>query len=449
MTDFFTVSQVTKHISMLIDSDKTLKGIRVRGEISGWSVRGPHVYFGLKDENAYISCVYFGMGPYVKDTYDEGMLVDVEGDIRVYAKRGVYQLYVRRMQKKSTIGELYERFERLKRQLEREGIFAVERKRSIPYMPKNIGVVTSRDAAAFQDILRSLSERGSGANVYLFHSAVQGDMAKYEIVDAIRRANAYSNLDVLILARGGGSIEDLWPFNEEIVVRAISSSNIPVVTGIGHETDITLSDLAADKRCHTPTEAAECITPKRTELMGIIDMKMNAINNVMNRRIDAIEQYIKGRFDKLIRFDPLLILKHREQILNENIQRLKKAAANMLAMRETMLSTQGIRLVSASPIHRLITIETDILRIKKGLVKAIEDILSKRIGLMEKAEAELNALKPGNVMKRGYAMVRDASGKIISTVNAVEVGDMVDVGLYDGHFDSEVKEKWYGRKEVF
>ncbi len=448
MPDFFTVSQVTNRISQLIDSDKALKGVRVRGEISGWSVREPHIYFGLKDDKAYISCVYFGMGPYVKDIYDDGMLVDVEGDIRVYAKRGVYQLYVKRMQKKSTVGELYERFEILKRRLEAEGIFAAERKLPIPSMPKNIGVITSRDAAAFQDILKSLRERGSGARVYLFHTSVQGERAKYEIANAIRRANVYGNLDVLIVARGGGSIEDLWPFNEEIVVKAIASSKIPVVTGIGHETDITLSDLVADKRCHTPTEAAECVTPKRTELIGMLDMKMNAINNVMEQRIAALEQYIDGLFDKIRRFDPMLTLKHRQEILNEHMRRLEKAIVNVLSMKGNLVSTYSFRLTSASPYHRLSTVETTITYLKNRLIKAMDNGLKKRIGLMEKVEMELEALKPGNVMKRGYALVRDSSGRIISTVRAVQVGEIVNVGFYDGHFDSEVKEKWYDREEV-
>jgi len=287
--NILSVSQLTNYLRQLLESDEILQDIWVQGEISNFSQPSSgHLYFTLKDSGAAIRCVMW------RNTADrlnfsprDGMAVEVHGSMSVYEVSGQVQLYLDTMRPAGE-GALYQEYLRLKAKLEAEGLFDPERKRPIPQMPKVIGIVTSPTGAALQDMLNTIQRRFPIASVVLAPTAVQGNEAPPGIVNALERINQESNLDVILLGRGGGSIEDLWAFNDERVVRAVAASAVPVISGVGHETDFTLTDFAADFRAPTPTAAAEIATPDRIELLGIIAEFINQHTILMSEKISDL-----------------------------------------------------------------------------------------------------------------------------------------------------------------
>ncbi|MBN1979155.1 MAG: exodeoxyribonuclease VII large subunit [Anaerolineae bacterium] len=392
----FTVSQLTGHIKRLIDDDPALDDVWVEGEVSNFNrASSGHCYFTLKDAGAQVPCV---MWRNVADAQDYlpagGDQVFAHGNVSVYEAGGRYQLYVDRVQP-AGVGNLYKEYERLKERLEAEGLFDPQRKRPLSPLPQRIGVVTSPTAAALRDILNVLSRRYPLAEVLLSPTQVQGDAAPPQIVAAIEALNARANIDVIIIARGGGSLEDLWAFNDERVARAVATSRIPTVCGVGHETDFSLADFAADVRAPTPSAAAELVAPDRAELRAYVAGLGAALAAALQGEIDGRRWRLAEQARALKHLSPEARLAQARQRVDDLLARSGAAARHSLALRRERLS---------------------------GL------------------EGQLASVNPMGTLERGYAIVRRReSGEIAQSVKQVAPGDALDVRVADGEFEAEAK----------
>ncbi len=387
-----TVSDITRYLRELMDSDEILRDVWVRGEISTLSrPSSGHIYFTLKDTGSTLKCVVWKMTAARLPVFlQSGMAVEVHGGISVYERDGQYQLYVDAV-RMSGEGALYQEFLRLKARLDAEGLFDPARRREIPAVPQRIGIVTSPTGAALQDILNTLRRRYPLAEVLIAPSAVQGEEAAPDLVDALKKLD--QKVDVIILARGGGSLEDLWAFNDERVVRAVAASSKPVVTGIGHETDFTLSDFAADLRAPTPTAAAELCTPDKEELRAHLQEMASRLENALHSDIMYDWTNLLEIKHKLSQLSPMWLVRNDRQRLDEMNNRLEQAAKmDSRGKRSQILNLQG----------------------------------------------KLSALNPFAVLERGYAIVSSADGKIVSSVKKVKKEDALQIKLADGTIQSQV-----------
>jgi exodeoxyribonuclease VII large subunit len=393
-----TVSALTTHIVALIERDELLREVAVTGEISNWrrAVSG-HIYFSLKDSGSAITSVMWrGNAAGQNWLPQEGDQVIAQGYVGVYAERGVYQLYVNRMQPAGR-GELYARFEALKERLTQEGLFNQERKRPISPQPRRLAVVTSADAAALRDILRVLAARWPLVDIIVFPTLVQGSEAPLQIVEAIRAANGYHEavepIDTLILARGGGSIEDLWAFNDERVAYAVGSSEIPVIAGVGHETDFTIVDFVADLRASTPSAAASAATPDRAEIHQRLEANLRWMAQQVMLRLSQDRRDIRQRMTQLRRLHPQRQLDQWRQRLDDRERRLHAA---MNRRRSTLVESvwaQASRLQALSPLH---------------------------------------------VLERGYSIVQTEDGMVVLGPDQVEAGRRLSVRAARGSYHVEV-----------
>jgi len=367
----------------------------VRGEISNFvSAASGHWYFSLKDEAAQVRCVMFRhKSQYLDFKPANGMQVEVLALASIYEARGDFQLTLEKM-RPAGLGALFEAFERLKRKLGDEGLFDSERKRELPLLPKQIGIVTSPQAAALRDVLRTLSNRMPNVPVVLYPTPVQGEGAGQKIAAAIRSASERADCDVLIVCRGGGSIEDLWAFNEEVVARAIAESHIPVVSGVGHETDFTIADFVADLRAATPTAAAQAVVPDGLEWRQRLLQLQKRFSRAANRRFEQAMQQLD------------------------------------FTQRRLVHPAQRIQLQS----ERLATV-------KQRWQRAMGRSLEQRLTRLSSMQQHLQHLDPSQVLARGYSLVRDAQGSIISTSQQVAEGAVLDITFAHGGAGVVVREK--------
>lgn len=389
-----TVSQLTFRIRALLEDNPSLQDVWVMGEISNLSrPASGHIYFTLKDKNASLRCVMWKPdAARLRLNLQDGAAVEVHGRIAVYEPQGQYQLVANQIQPRGE-GKLYQEFLRLKSALEAEGLFAADRKREIPASPKIIGIVTSQTGAALRDMLNTIRRRQPLVQVILAPSAVQGEAAPMEIVRAIQ-ALQKQNVDLILVARGGGSIEDLWAFNDERVVREIAASKIPVISGVGHETDFTLTDFAADLRAPTPTAAAELATS-----ITLDDLKYE-IANLQTRLIDLISNRVAGH----------------QALISTLAARMKYASPQRRIQSETQRLDELSRRASTALIHQL--------QLQSARVRG--------------TESRLQALNPQGILSRGYAIVtRKADGKVVSKVSHAK-GEM-QIRVSDGGFDVDLK----------
>ena len=390
-----SVTELTRYMRALMDSDEILRDIWVSGEISNLSQPSSgHIYFSLKDQTATLRCVIWrttAMRMLVN--LRNGQAVEAHGAISLYERDGTYQLYVDSLRLAGE-GWLYQEFLRLKARLEAEGLFDEARKRAIPAIPQRIGIVTSATGAALQDILNTLTNRYPLAEVILSPAPVQGDDAPPRLVKALQRLEA-ARPDVIIMARGGGSLEDLWAFNDERLVRAIVASIIPVITGIGHETDFTLADFAADLRAPTPTGAAVLATPDAAEMRAALGSQLLHLDSAMAALIAASKRDTADTLLRLGRLSPQRKVQDDRQRLDELLER-------------------AVRSLSA---HQ---------RLRRAQV----DGLSSR----------LQALSPLAVLQRGYAVLRGPDGRILQSVSQVKPGDIVEVRIQDGDLTAQVQQ---------
>jgi exodeoxyribonuclease VII large subunit len=410
----------------------------IGGELSGCS-RAPsgHVYFTLKDARAQIRCVFFrSKAQALTFALREGLAVEVRATASIYEARGEFQLNVESI-RLAGVGALYERFVQLKAKLEAAGLFDAARKRSLPAFPRRIGVVTSRRAAALRDVLTTLARRLPSIPVVLYPAAVQGAGASREIAGAIRRANAHGYVDVLIVVRGGGSLEDLWAFNEEIVARAIFHSTLPIVSGVGHETDFTICDFVADVRAPTPTSAAAIAVPDRVVLLRRL--------NDLARRLARAQAHCAGnraqRLDRAAR----ALVHPAARLVRQRIQaaelgdRLTRAFAHRRHVLQHRLAATRARLCRElrAPLpqsHRL-TAAT------RTLARAGRDRMNDAARTVDRLAAALALLNPSAVLDRGYAIVTSHDGHVISDARELRVGDDVGLTLAAGHARATVTSK--------
>ena len=390
----YTVSDVNRIIKQMIETRAEFFNIQLRGEVSNFRrYASGHCYFTLKDKNSVIKAVMFrGRAAELKFLPKDGDQVLAIGRIGVYERDGIYQLYVDIMIA-SGAGDLMVAYEKLKQKLEQEGLFAAERKREIPAQPQKIGIITSQSGAAIHDIITVSKRRSPGVKLVFFPVKVQGEDAGGEIVKAINFMNKHKLADVLIVGRGGGSIEDLWAFNEERVVRAIASSEIPIVTAIGHETDFTLADFAADRRAATPSQAAEIVVPNIWELLRNLEQ----LNQRNSRAVTAL---IERNENKLLEISNALVLKEPDRWLAD-----KKITVDNF-MNRIFLSINRIQQNSEHKYALLLT--------------------------------RLDASSPLNIMSRGYSIARKANGTIIKTIDAVQIGESIETVTTDGFILSAV-----------
>ena len=346
-----SVGDITLYLKTLLEEDYLLQDIWVRGEITNYNhAASGHRYFALKDGFATLRCVLFrGSSTYVPPALQNGMEVLAHGRMGLYEQRGDYQLYVDEVQPAGE-GELHVRFEALKAQLEAEGLFAPERKRRLPECPAAIGVVTSSAAAALRDIVRTFRIRCPLVRVVLAPCLVQGDGAAQQVAAAVDQLNAYGEVDVIIIARGGGSLEELWAFNEEVVARSIARSRIPVVTGIGHETDSTIADFVADLRASTPTAAAMAAVPDAAVWRDGLEEVQNRLRYLIETRLQAERQRVSASSHRLEKSSPERILAAARQHIDESSHRLESTLLHLVQLRQEQLRGSALRLHSLSPL---------------------------------------------------------------------------------------------------
>ena len=394
-----TVTELTSHIKGVLEHDPMLDGITVSGEISNYKTYpSGHHYFSLKDAESSVRCVMFrASAQRLRFRPENGMSVAVTGRIAVYPRDGAYQLYCTSLAPIGT-GDLFAAFEQLKSRLASEGLFDPSHKKPIPRLPDRIAVITSPAGAAIRDILRILKARWPSSDVCILPVRVQGVEAPEEIAEAIRYANKWQVADVIITGRGGGSIEDLWAFNDERVARAIYASEIPVISAVGHEPDVTISDFVADLRAATPSNAAELAVPDRSEV--------------------------------------------REQLSNREI-RLRRTMNSLLQRNRTMLNAYAQRRALTDPSGYLSLKRMDLDRAQRSLLTAGEKLVMERRHRMAASASALDAMSPLKVLARGYAVVCDESGTVVRSVADTNEGDALHVRVSDGSLKCTVDEKEY------
>jgi len=392
----WTVSELTVRIKRLIESDGALWNLRVTGEVSNLSrPASGHIYFTLKDSKSVLKCVMWRNDVLQLDKLpNNGDAVEVHGSISVYEAAGQYQLYADEIH---PIGQglLFQRFLELKEKLEKEGLFDKTYKRQIPYFPHIIGIVTSTTGAAIQDILRTIIRRYPLAQIVIAPTQVQGEEAPKGIITAIKSLNEKVHPDVIILARGGGAIEDLWAFNDENVARAIFNSKTPVITGVGHETDFTIADFVSDLRAPTPTAAAELAVPNREDLKSILAGYKVQFAQLLANKLTIERQYIKNLINILHQLSPQNYVRYGRQKLDEYIRRMDSSIQ-----------------------HKLILEKSNIENIK----------------------LQINVLNPLAILERGYAIVTTSDNQIVHSVKQIILGEQLTIRVSDGKINASVKD---------
>lgn len=435
-----TVKELTRYIKLKLESDSRLTNIWVQGEISNFvHHRSGHMYFTLKDRDARIKSVMFASHnrslPFIPK---EGAKVIARGSVSVFERDGQYQLYVTQMQPDG-IGSLYLAFEQLKQALAQEGLFSAEHKKQIPKIPKAIGVITSPTGAAIRDILITLHRRFPAVPILIYPATVQGTQAVPSIVKGIEVMNKLQEVDVIIVGRGGGSLEELWAFNEEQVARSIFASRIPVISAVGHETDITIADYVADVRAATPTAAAELAVPHHMEIQEQLRMYRKRLTNGLMQQLQTAKQ----RLERL-QSAPCMSQPQRHMIYDhaQRLDRLKEQLLNSLERklqhhRVSWLKTNH-KLQSLHPRQKIEAVKKDVQRLRKEMALGIQTILKQKRQFLISEIRQLDALSPLKVMQRGYSLVYDDSKELISSIEQVQLGDLVHIRMKDGSLNCQV-----------
>lgn len=416
--DLITVSRLNTYVNRVVRSLEPLKNVWVVGELSNFKrYSSGHCYFSLKDEDGQVSCVMFAQFANRMDFQAKnGQSVIVQASADYYTKSGQFQLQVSAMRLEG-MGQLYQQFEALKSKLMAEGLFDEGRKRKLPFLPRKIGVITSPSGAVIRDIIHVLTRRNPHFELLLMPAAVQGVQAAPTLVRALELMNLRDDIDVIIIGRGGGSIEDLWPFNEEMVARAVSASRIPVVSAVGHETDFTICDFVADLRAPTPSAAAEIVMPEYAALKYQIDSMQQQMSRNLKQRLNwANERLIRLEQSRQLS-DPFEILRIRQERLQRAIE------SRALLDPYYMVETRGQHL--------------DLLESKLG--RAAESLQARISTRLNTATAKLDALSPLKVLGRGYALVLDEAGKAVQSSKQASVGQTLELRLHDGVVETEVK----------
>ena len=412
---YLTVSAITRYLKAKFDVDENLQTVFLKGEISNFKAHTTgHFYFSLKDESSKINAIMFrSNASKVLFKPMDGMKVLVTGRISVYEAMGSYQIYVDEMLEDG-VGNLYIAYEQLKEKLQKEGLFDKTHKKKIPKIPKRVGIVTASTGAAIRDIITTIKRRFPICETILFPTLVQGENAKDDIVCNIERAQNY-DLDVLIVGRGGGSIEDLWPFNEEVVARAIYNSNVPIISAVGHEVDFTIADFVADLRAPTPTAAAELAVPNMSDLKKYISQLSIRLNESVLKRVNYLKLYLDSIKNSFVIKNPMIMYENKKQSLD-----LINSKLNDLML---------------GKVDRL---KNEMEKIKKSYVLTNPKLLYKdKILEVKNIIEKLELLNPLNILKRGYSITY-LNSLALKSVKEVKENDLLDIKLTDGVIKSKV-----------
>ena len=390
-----SVGEVNNYVKKLVENDFILKNLNVKGEISNLKFHSSgHIYFSLKDENSKVNCIMFKNNAVNLDfRLEEGMRVEIKARLGVYHKEGTYQLYCENI-KKAGIGELFEEFHKLKKELSEEGIFDEKYKRALPKFPKRVGIITARTGAAVRDIIKVIQRRNKSLDIILYPAKVQGENAADSIIEGIRYFNNEKSVDVIILGRGGGSIEELWAFNNRDLAYEIFNSRIPTVSAVGHEVDFTISDFVSDMRAPTPSAAGELVSPSLQEMINDLLNKKEFLHRAIDRKflnakkdVDLLHKGLKGN-------NPKHIIEKRIKEVNSLEEKL-----NFLG--------------------------------KRKIDKAKDELIA--------LNSILQTLNPLNTLGRGYSVIMDKEDKVINEVSELKKNDMVKVIMKDGSVNIDIK----------
>ncbi len=436
---YYSITALNRAIKNMFDSKPELNRVYIKGEISNFKhhSRG-HFYFTLKDENSRIAAVMFSSSASrINFEPEDGMKVLVSGRVTVYEATGGYQIYVDEMAIDG-IGNLYLEFEKLKKKLEGEGLFDISHKRAIPKYPKKIGIITAPTGAAIRDILSTIKRRYPICETILFPALVQGVGAKESIVEQIQRAQDF-DVDVIICGRGGGSIEDLWAFNEEIVARAIYSSKIPIISAVGHEIDFTIADFVADLRAPTPTGAAEMAVPNLSDLGVLIDQYRIRLNENVKNILLFYQKKVDQIKNSYVLRNPMSLYEVKEQKLDSYIDRLNQYIVHYL--KSSLIRLENIKnsYVLKNPLSSYEVKGEKLKNLKELLIKETKSIIDKNQNQYNLYLEKMNLLNPLNVLSKGYSFV-SMDGKVIKSNKDVQKNDLIDIRMYEGSICAEVKE---------
>jgi exodeoxyribonuclease VII large subunit len=411
--------------------------VRVEGEISGLKRSGNgHIYFCLKDAEAQVDCVMFSReAQRLKFAVKDGLQVRVRGRLTIYEGRGKFQLSVMGIELAGA-GALALAFEQLKQKLAAEGLFEASRKRPLPFLPRRIGVVTSAQGAVIRDIVRVVQRR-CPVPILLAAAPVQGEGASIGLAAALRQLSAVPDVDVVIVARGGGSLEDLWAFNEEPLARAIAGCRVPVISAVGHETDFTIADFVADVRAPTPSAAAELVVPVAAELR----VQLQLLNRRLGRGMEtefrgcrlALER-ARGRLG-----DPRRLIDQKRQAGDDLLARAAQALRGQLQRQRAGLRGLETRLYRAHPQRRIHDQRTALFALERRLAEVGKLLVARRRRVLEGMAGKIEALSPLKVLERGYSLTRGSDGRVIASVEGLAVGEAVTVLLHDGELDARVE----------
>ena len=440
MEKYLSVTTLTKYLKMKFDKDPYLERVYLTGQVSNFRKRPTHQYFSLKDDRAVIQATIWS-GIYQKLGFDleEGMKINVVGRVQVYEPSGSYSIIIEKAEPDG-VGALALQFEQLKKKLSEEGLFQERFKQAIPQFANRIGVVTSRSGAVIQDIITTVSRRFPGVEIVLYPTKVQGEGAAEEIARNIAKANERDDLDVLIIGRGGGSIEDLWAFNEEIVVRSIFESRLPIISSVGHETDVTLADFVADKRAATPTAAAELATP-----VTKLDL-LTYLKNQEKRMATAVQNTLSRKKEAFRTLSQSVIFRQPERLYDGYLQRvdqlqlrLKQSINTELVRQQQKVLEQVHRLEQLSPINKIHRYQDRLLQLEKLLRSQMAVVYDAKVAEVKRLSEALLMLDTSRIVARGYAIVKKED-TVVSSANDLKKNDQVMLVMRDGHVELEVKD---------
>ncbi|MBO5648359.1 MAG: exodeoxyribonuclease VII large subunit [Clostridia bacterium] len=416
-TAVFTVGQINEYVKYLIEDSPVLDSVYVVGEISNLTAyhTSGHLYFSLKDDGGVVRAVMFrSSAQKLKFRPENGMRVIVHGRMTVYTPQGQYQLSCDSMEPDG-LGSLAAAYEQLKNRLAAEGLFDQSRKKELPTFPKTVGVITSPTGAAIRDIINVLQRRSPQTKILLFPTLVQGEGASRQLCSGIRYFNTYRTADVIIIGRGGGSIEELWAFNDETLARTVADSQIPVISAVGHETDFTICDFAADLRAPTPSAAAELAVPDNVALTQKLSMLRDALDSSIRARLRANAASLSAIADKHVLKDPERFLQRKQMDLDASTARLAAAAQRRLSTAHKILDPLSL-----------------------SLHNAVQNRLQVGRSCLVTSVASLEALNPLSVLTRGYSAAFDTQGTCIRSVNDVDIGERIQLKMKDGWIDADV-----------
>ncbi|EUC79460.1 exodeoxyribonuclease VII large subunit [Streptococcus sp. SR1] len=440
MEKYLSVTTLTKYLKMKFDKDPYLERVYLTGQVSNFRKRPTHQYFSLKDDHAVIQATIWS-GIYQKLGFDleEGMKINVIGRVQVYEPSGSYSIIIEKAEPDG-VGALAIQFEQLKKKLTEEGLFQERFKQPLPQFAKRIGVVTSRSGAVIRDIITTVSRRFPGVDILLYPTKVQGDGAAEEIARNIARANQREDLDVLIIGRGGGSIEDLWAFNEEIVVRAIFESRLPIISSVGHETDVTLADFVADRRAATPTAAAELATPVTN-----LDL-LTHLQNQEKRMATAVQNVLSKKKEALKKCSQSVIFRQPERLYDGYLQRLdqlqlrlKQSFQTRISDNKQLVQARTHQLVQLSPITKIQRYQDRLGQLDKLLRSQMALVYDAKVAEVKRLSEALLMLDTSRIVARGYAIVKKEES-VIDSVENLKKKDQVTLLMRDGQVELEVKD---------